>query len=85
MLTWSYACGIINTLFISFSGHSLDGYSVRIGVPTGIRDHGFSFTLKTPDKMYILSAQSEHDRDDWIEVIERVIERPLTPQDSASK
>lgn len=58
---------------------------MRIGVPSGIKDHGFSFTLKTPEKVYILSAQTEHDRDNWIEVIDRVIERPLTPQDSSSK
>lgn len=67
------------------TGHSLDGYSVRIGVPSGAKDHGFSFSLKIPDKMYVLSAHTEHDRDDWMEVIERVIEKPLTPQDSASK
>lgn len=63
----------------------MDGYSVRIGVPSGSKDHAFSFTLHTPDKMYILSAQTERDRDDWIEMLEKVIERPLTPQDSASK
>lgn len=72
-------------MFIPFSGHALDGYSVRIGVPSGVKDHAFSFTLNTPEKIYVLSAQSEHDRDDWIEVLERVIDRPVTPQDSASK
>ncbi|XP_018573579.1 arf-GAP with dual PH domain-containing protein 1-like isoform X2 [Anoplophora glabripennis] len=66
-----------------FIGHSLDGYSIRIGVSAGVKDQGFSFSLTTPDRTYNLSAQSEHDRDHWIEVIGRVIDRPLTPQDSA--
>nr|CAI5864454.1 unnamed protein product [Callosobruchus analis] len=66
-----------------FVGHSLDGYSVRIGVVAGVKDQGFSFSLTTPDRTYNLSAQSEHERDHWIEVLERVIERPVTPQDTA--
>lgn len=66
-----------------FIGHALDGYSIRIGVSAGVKDQGFSFSLTTPDRTYNLSAQTEADRDHWIEVIERVIERPLTPQDVA--
>lgn len=62
----------------------MDGYGIRIGVSAGVKDQGFSFSLTTPDRTYNLSAQSEHDRDHWIEVIGRVIDRPLTPQDSAS-
>ncbi|XP_030749997.1 arf-GAP with dual PH domain-containing protein 1-like [Sitophilus oryzae] len=64
-----------------FIGHMADGYSIRIGVSTGVKDQGFSFMLTTPDRVYNLSAQTEIDRDHWIEVLERVIERPLTPQD----
>lgn len=68
-----------------FLGYSLDGYSVRIGVSAGVRDQGFSFALTTPDRVYNLSAQTEAERDEWIEVIERVLERPLTRQDESSK
>jgi len=32
-----------------------------------------------------LSAESELDRDLWIEALERVMERPLTPQDISGK
>ncbi|XP_066152068.1 arf-GAP with dual PH domain-containing protein 1-like [Euwallacea fornicatus] len=66
-----------------FIGHSSDGYSLKMGVSTGVRDQGFSFMLATPERVFNLSAQSEVDRDLWIEVLERVIERPLTPQDIA--
>lgn len=68
-----------------FLGHMLDGYSVRVGVPPGTRDQGFSFTLRTPERSYNLSAASDDDRDEWIQAIDSVLERPLTPQDSSSK
>ncbi|XP_060519852.1 arf-GAP with dual PH domain-containing protein 1-like [Cylas formicarius] len=64
-----------------FIGQQCDGYSVRIGVTRGVKDQGFSFMLTTPDRVYNLSSQSELDRDHWIEVLERVIERPFSPQD----
>ncbi|CAH0545953.1 unnamed protein product [Brassicogethes aeneus] len=67
-----------------FIGHALDGYGIRIGVSAGVKDQGFSFSLSTPERTYNLSAQTEADRDHWIEVIERVIEKPLSPQDSAT-
>ncbi|CAG9860608.1 unnamed protein product [Phyllotreta striolata] len=66
-----------------FVGSSLDGYSIRIGVSVGVKDQGFSFSLTTPDRIYNLSANTEHDRDHWIEVIQKVLDRPLSPQDSA--
>jgi hypothetical protein len=68
-----------------FLGHVLDGYSVRVGVPPGTRDQGFSFTLRTPERSYNLSAASDEDRDEWIQAVDSVLERPLTPQDSSSK
>ncbi|CAG9761654.1 unnamed protein product [Ceutorhynchus assimilis] len=66
-----------------FIGHMADGYGIKMGVSTGVKDQGFSFMLTTPDRVYNLSAQSEIDRDLWIEVLERVIEKPLTAQDIA--
>lgn len=68
-----------------FLGYIMDGYSVRIGAPTGAKDQGYSFTLSTPERTYNLSANSEQERDDWIYVIQRVLDRPLTPQDSSSE
>lgn len=73
-----------NVLFY-FTGHSADGYNVRPGVGISGKDQGFPFTLHTPDRVFNLSASSENDRDQWIQVLEKVIERSLTPQDSLSK
>ena len=66
-------------------GYTLDGYSVRIGVAPGTKDQGFSFTLRTPERSYNLSAATDDERDEWIKVIESVIERPLTSQDTIGK
>lgn len=68
-----------------FLGHSSDGFAVKTGVPPGARDQGFSFTLETPDRTYLLSAQSDDDRSQWISVIQKVIDKPLTPQDATGK
>lgn len=72
-------------IFLFYLGHSLDGFGIRIGVSPGVKDQGFSFTLLTPDRSYNLSAETELDRDQWIQVLEQVIDRPLTPQDTMSK
>ncbi|XP_054288395.1 arf-GAP with dual PH domain-containing protein 1-like isoform X2 [Macrosteles quadrilineatus] len=64
-----------------FLGHMLDGYSVRVGVQPGARDQGFSFTLRTPERWYNLSANTAPDRDSWISAIESVTARPLSVHD----
>lgn len=68
-----------------FLGHSSDGFAIKTGVPPGARDQGFSFTLETPDRTYLLSAQSDDDRSQWMNVIQKVIDKPLTPQDATSE
>ena len=59
----------------------MDGYSVRPGVAEHYRDEGFSFSLFTPERIYTLSASSSHERDDWMNEIQKVIERHLSPSD----
>lgn len=72
-------------MLIKISGHSLDGYAIRIG-SLRVKDHqGFNFTLTTPDRVYNLSALAEDDRDQWIQAIKHVLDQPLTPQDFTSK
>lgn len=68
-----------------FLGHLQEGYFVRIGVSQGVKEQGFSFTLRTPERSFNLSANSESERSEWIEVINAVLDRPLTPQDNTSK
>lgn len=68
-----------------FAGYCLDGYSVRVGIAQGVKESfSFPFTLATPERVYNLAAASESERDQWIVVLEKVMEKPLTPQDSSS-
>ncbi|XP_070501618.1 arf-GAP with dual PH domain-containing protein 1-like isoform X1 [Chironomus tepperi] len=64
-----------------FIGYKMDGYSVRPGVAENYRDEGFSFSLFTPERIYTLSATSSHERDDWMNEIQKIIERQLSPSD----
>lgn len=58
---------------------------MRTGVPPGAKDQGFSFTLETPERTFLLSAQTEDDRIQWINIIQRVLDKPMTPQDASGK
>lgn len=65
-----------------FLGYHSDGFAVRFGVPPGSKEQAFSFTLRTPDRVFLLSALTEIDREEWLIALQRVVERPLTPQDN---
>jgi Arf-GAP with dual PH domain-containing protein len=64
-----------------FIGFRMDGYNVRVGVADEYRDEGFSFSLFTPERIYNFSAATSQERDEWMNEIEKVIERPLSPSD----
>lgn len=69
-----------------FIGHKdSGGYSVEAGVPDGKDAPGFGFTLTTPNRVFYLSAESKEDMDKWIDSLQKVMETPLTPQDSRCK
>jgi len=64
-----------------FIGHSLDGYHVRVGVSGDFKDTGFTFCVKTPERIYHFSATTSMERDLWISEIQKIIDRPLSPSD----
>ena len=64
-----------------FIGYKIDGYSVRVGVADDFKDEGFTFSLFTPERIYNFSASSSHERDDWMNEIQKVTDRPLSPAD----
>ena len=55
------------------------GYTVREGVPPGVTEFGFVFTLKTPTRMFYLSAETDEIRSRWLESLRAVIASPLSP------
>lgn len=66
-------------------GYHADGFAVKKGVPPGMKEQGYGFTLRTRDRIYLLGVQKEEDRTEWMKALQSVIERPLTPQDNTSK
>jgi len=67
-----------------FIGCHSEGFSVALGAVPGlskVRDQGFSFHLKTPTRSFWLSAERSDDRDEWIRLLNTVMDRAMTPQD----
>lgn len=68
-----------------FLGHRGDGYAVQAGAPSGFKEMPFAFTVTTPNRKFVMGAESDRDRNEWIALLGKVMERPLTPQDTNSK
>ncbi|CAH0761052.1 unnamed protein product [Diatraea saccharalis] len=67
-----------------FVGHESNGYCIRVSnTGNGCKDARFPFHLVTPERTYCLAATTHEDRACWLTVIQQIIKRPLTPQDSA--
>ena len=65
-----------------FLGHTSSGYLIVPGFGPGFREQGFGFIMHTPDRAYQFSADTELERRDWIEAIDRILRTPLVPQDN---
>lgn len=65
-----------------FLGHTSSGYLIVPGFGPGFREQGFGFIMHTPDRAYQFSAETELERRDWIEAIDRILRTPLVPQDN---
>nr|KAG5710416.1 hypothetical protein BaRGS_022234 [Batillaria attramentaria] len=69
-----------------FIGHRDAGYHLTLGPPEGDRSsnsqNNFCFTLHTPDRNFMLRAETQDDMDKWTTALNNVIDLPLTPQDS---
>lgn len=49
------------------------GYEVVEGFGPGYKDSGFGFILKTPDRSFQFSSDSEDDQKEWMRVINDII------------
>ena len=58
-----------------------DGFVVLSGVPSGLKEYRYGFTLVTPDRKWLFGADTEKERDDWIEILNAVINTPELPRD----
>jgi len=69
----AYALGEI------FIGSRDTGYTAREGVPPGVTEWAFMFTLRTPSRMFHLSAETAEERSSWLESLRAIIASPLSP------
>ncbi|KAL8558388.1 hypothetical protein ACOMHN_019797 [Nucella lapillus] len=69
-----------------FIGHRDAGYTISLGAPEGDRSsnshNNYCFTLHTPERNFILRAETQDDMDKWNASLSHVTDLPLTPQDS---
>ena len=52
------------------------GFEVTPGTSGAVKHVGFAFTLKTPERSFQFSAETEDDRKDWMRILGQVIEDP---------
>ncbi|OWF35241.1 arf-GAP with dual PH domain-containing protein 1-like [Mizuhopecten yessoensis] len=65
-----------------FIGHRDGEFSVSMRAAEARPTQGYAFTLHMPGRDFILSAETREDMDQWICALQKVIETPLTPQDT---
>ncbi|XP_069124761.1 arf-GAP with dual PH domain-containing protein 1-like [Argopecten irradians] len=65
-----------------FIGHRDGGFSVAMTAGNLQVPHGYTFTLHTPNRDFVLCAETREDMEQWICNLQKVIETPLTPQDT---
>ncbi|TRY83757.1 hypothetical protein DNTS_025255 [Danionella cerebrum] len=68
-----------------FIGSKENSYSVSAGLPSSVAGLHWSFgiTIQTPDRKFLLACESEAEQKDWIQALQRVINRPMMPQEYA--
>ncbi|RWS31528.1 centaurin-alpha 1-like protein, partial [Leptotrombidium deliense] len=64
-----------------FLGEKYQGYSVKPGIPAAVKEHKFGFSLITPERTWLMGAETEEIRESWINAINQVIEKQPQPQD----
>lgn len=74
-------------LGVIFIGTEGKGYSVRECEPTNARGNKWKcgITVGTPGRRFIFMCEEESEQSEWLQALTQVLQRPMTPQDHASK
>ncbi|XP_039596208.1 arf-GAP with dual PH domain-containing protein 2 [Polypterus senegalus] len=66
-----------------FIGSKEHGYDVTNSLPKGARGNKWKcgITVVTPDRKFVFTCENERELREWIEVLNAVITRPMSPQD----
>ena len=70
-----------------FIGSKENSYTVLPGLPPSIQGYHWQFgiTIVTPDRKFLCACETLADQQDWIAVFQKVVHRPMLPQEYAGK
>nr|XP_057917842.1 arf-GAP with dual PH domain-containing protein 1 isoform X1 [Doryrhamphus excisus] len=68
-----------------FIGSKENSYTVLSGLPPTIQGYHWNhgITIVTPDRKFLFACETEAEQRDWIAAFQRVINRPMRPQEYA--
>ncbi|XP_056408589.1 arf-GAP with dual PH domain-containing protein 2-like isoform X2 [Hyla sarda] len=70
-----------------FIGSSEAGYQVAEGLPTGVKGNKWDIgiTIRTPQREFIFTCENLKEQKEWLQVLQEVISRPMSDQDTAEE
>uniref|UniRef100_A0A3B3DAZ5 ArfGAP with dual PH domains 1 n=1 Tax=Oryzias melastigma TaxID=30732 RepID=A0A3B3DAZ5_ORYME len=70
-----------------FIGSKENSYTVLAGLPPSTQGHHWNhgITIVTPDRKFLFACETEAEQRDWISAFQRVINRPMRPQEYAGE
>lgn len=74
-------------LGVIFIGTESKGYSVTECVPQNARGNKWKYgvMVTTPERQFVFMCEQEQEQKEWLRVLRQVLQRPMAPQDYASK
>lgn len=68
-----------------FIGSKENRYTVVAGLPPSIQGYHWKYgiTIETPDRKFLFACETEAEQKDWIAAFQRVVNRPMMPQEYA--
>ncbi|XP_051530398.1 arf-GAP with dual PH domain-containing protein 1-like isoform X1 [Myxocyprinus asiaticus] len=68
-----------------FIGSKENSYTVGPGLPPSIQGYHWKYgiTIETPDRKFLFACETEAEQKDWIAAFQRVVNRPMMPQEYA--
>ncbi|RXN31292.1 arf-GAP with dual PH domain-containing 1 [Labeo rohita] len=68
-----------------FIGSKENSYTVVPGLPPSIQGYHWKYgiTIETPDRKFLFACETEAEQKDWIAAFQRVVNRPMMPQEYA--
>ncbi|KAA0725422.1 Arf-GAP with dual PH domain-containing protein 1 [Triplophysa tibetana] len=70
-----------------FIGSKENSYTVVPGLPPSIQGYHWKYgiTIETPERKFLFACETEPEQKDWIAALQRVVNRPMMPQEYAGR